>query len=150
MPKQFQLCEQPLIGFIATSNPARAKKFYGETLGLPLVSEDSSFALVFNAHGTMLFVSIVEKVSVAGYTVLGWQVPDITEAVKGLQEAGVQFHHYQGMPQDEFGIWMSPSGAKVAWFKDADGNTLSLSEHDESPRTPDQETTVAMPGSSIQ
>ena len=74
MGKQFRLSDQSIIGFVATSDSDRAKKFYGGTLGLRLVSEEMPFALVFDAHGTMLRVTIVKKVSPAGYTVLGWQV----------------------------------------------------------------------------
>jgi catechol 2,3-dioxygenase-like lactoylglutathione lyase family enzyme len=129
MAKQFRLSDQSLIGFVATSDADRAKRFYRDMLGLPLVSDEMPFALVFDAHGTMLRVTIVEKVIPAGYTVLGWQVPDIVAAAKALSEAGVRFERYQGMQQDELGIWSSPGGAMVAWFKDADGNTLSVSQH---------------------
>jgi len=129
MTKQFRLSDQSIIGFVATSAPDRAKKFYRDTLGLRLVSEEMPFALVFDAHGTMLRVTIVKKVSPAGYTVLGWQVPNISAAAKALQEAGVRFERYQGMEQDDLGIWSSPGGGKVAWFKDPDGNTLSISQH---------------------
>jgi len=129
MAKQFRLSDQSLIGFVATSDADRAKKFYRDMLGLPLVSDEMPFALVFDAHGTILRVTIVEKVIPAGYTVLGWQVPDIIAAAKALSEAGVRFERYQGMGQDELGIWSSPGGAMVAWFKDADGNTLSISQH---------------------
>jgi catechol 2,3-dioxygenase-like lactoylglutathione lyase family enzyme len=129
MSKQFRLSDQSIIGFVATSNPDRAKRFYKDTLGLPLVSEELPFALVFDAHGTMLRVTVVKDVTPAGYTVLGWQVPDIGAAAKTLSQAGVQFERYPGMQQDELGVWSSPSGAKVAWFKDPDGNTLSLSQH---------------------
>ena len=129
MVKQFQLSDQSIIGFVATSDPDQAKKFYRDTLGLPLVSEEMPFALVFDAHGTMLRVTVVERVVCAGYTVLGWQVPNIVAAAKALSEAGVRFERYQGMQQDELGIWSSPSGARIAWFKDADGNTLSISQH---------------------
>jgi catechol 2,3-dioxygenase-like lactoylglutathione lyase family enzyme len=118
-----------MIGFVATSDPERAKRFYRDTLGLPLVLEEMPFALVFDAHGTMLRVGIVEKVAVAGYTVLGWQVPDIVAAAKALSQAGVRFERYLGMQQDELGIWSAPGGARVAWFKDPDGNTLSISQH---------------------
>ena len=128
MPKQFLLREQSIIAFIATRDPARAKKFYGDTLGLPLVSEDP-FALVFDAHGTMLRVTTVKKLSVAPYTVLGWRAPNISAAVKALAKAGVRFERYPGMQQDELGIWTSPGDGKVAWFKDPDGNTLSISQH---------------------
>ena len=129
MAEQFRLSEQSIIGFIAAADPGRAKTFYRDTLGLPLVSEEMPFALVFDAHGTMLRVTFVEKVNPAGYTVLGWNVPDIVAAAKALAAAGVGFERYPGMAQDEHGIWSAPGGAKVAWFKDPDGNTLSLSQH---------------------
>ena len=116
------------MAFIATTDAARAKEFYRGQLGLRLVSEDG-FALVFDAAGTMLRVQRVKDARVAQYTVLGWQVRDITVAAKGLQKAGVQFERYPGMQQDELGIWTAPGGARVAWFKDPDGNTLSISEH---------------------
>jgi catechol 2,3-dioxygenase-like lactoylglutathione lyase family enzyme len=129
MAQQFRLAEQSLIGFIAATDPERAKKFYRDTLGLPLVSEELPFALVFDARGTMLRVSIVQEVVPARYTVLGWQVRDIVAAAKTLSEAGVRFERYPGMEQDELGIWSSPGGARVAWFKDPEGNTLSISQH---------------------
>ena len=129
MANQFRLSDQSIIGFIATSDSDRARKFYRDTLGLPLVSEQLPFALVFDAHGTMLRVTIVKKVNPAGYTVLGWQVPDILAAAEALSRAGVQFERYQRMEQDELGIWSPPGGSKVAWFKDPDGNTLSISQH---------------------
>ena len=129
MPKHFQLSKQPIIAFVSTVDSARAKRFYRDTLGLHLVSEQMPFALVFDAHGTMLRVTIVQELRPAGYTALGWQVPDIVVAAKALHQAGVQFERYPGMKQDELGIWASPGGGKVAWFKDPDGNTLSISEH---------------------
>src|ERR1700731_1672349 len=124
MAKQFRLSDQSIIGFVATSDPDRAKKFYRDTLGLPLLSEEMPFARVFDAQGTMPRVTIVETVVSAGYTVLGWQVPNIVAAAKALSKAGVRFERYSGMQQDELGIWSSPGGASVAWFKDPDGNTL--------------------------
>lgn len=96
-------------------------------MGLRLVSEDK-FALVFDAAGTMLRVTSVQEIAVANYTVLGWQVLDIIQTAKSLREAGVNLERYPGMQQDELGIWNSPSGAKVAWFKDPDGNTLSITQ----------------------
>ena len=129
MSRQLELSRQPLIAFIATSNPDRARKFFGDTLGLRLVSDELPFALVFDAHNTMLRVTVVKEVNAAGYTVLGWQVPDIQEAARSLRTAGVEFERYPGMTQDDLGIWSSPGGAKVAWFKDPDGNTLSISQH---------------------
>jgi catechol 2,3-dioxygenase-like lactoylglutathione lyase family enzyme len=116
-----------IVAFAATSRPARARRFYRDTLGLRLVSEDE-FALAFDAHGTMLRVSIVQEVVAAEYTVLGWQVPDIVAAAKRLRAAGVRLQRYSGMGQDKLGIWTSPSGARVAWIKDPDGNTLSITQ----------------------
>ena len=124
-----RLSDQSLIAFVATSQPDRAKEFYGDTLGLRLVAEEPPFALVFDAAGTMLRVTIVTKVHPASYTVLGWQVPDIVVAAKSLLEAGVRFERFPGLQQDDLGIWSAPGGAKVAWFKDPDGNTLSIFQH---------------------
>jgi catechol 2,3-dioxygenase-like lactoylglutathione lyase family enzyme len=115
------------VAFAATSRPAMARSFYRDVLGLRLVSEDE-FALAFDAHGTMLRVSIVKEVVPAGYTVLGWQVSDIMAAAKRLQKVGVRLQRYPGMSHDEQGVWTSPSGAKVGWFKDPDGNTLSITQ----------------------
>ena len=116
-----------LVAFAATSMPAKALKFYRDTLGLELV-EESPFAFVFDAHGTMLRLTPVQKVAVGQYTVLGWEVKDINATVKDLTKAGVTFSRYPGMEQDELGIWQSPSRARIAWFKDPDGNTLSVTE----------------------
>lgn len=115
------------MAFVATHNPDRARAFYRDTLNLELVSEDQ-FALVFNVAGTMLRITSVQELVPAKYTVLGWQVSDIVGALKSLQKKGVNFERYPGMQQDELGIWNSPSGARVAWFKDPDGNTLSITQ----------------------
>jgi predicted enzyme related to lactoylglutathione lyase len=76
----------------------------------------------------MLRVQKVEELAPPGHTVLGWEVPDVTTAVKRLQKAGVKFQRYEGLGQDPLGIWTAPSGGRIAWFKDPDGNTLSLTE----------------------
>ena len=119
------LKSRPIVAIVATTDPKRAKRFYAKTLGLRLVSEDG-FALAFDAGGTMLRVAIVKTLQPAGYTVLGWIVPDIAKAVRALVKRGVIFQRFEGMPQDDLGIWSSPSGARVAWFTDPDNNTLSL------------------------
>ncbi len=116
-----------LVGFVATRDPSRAKVFYGERLGLRLVTEDR-FALVFDAAGTMLRVTTVRDHVAAPHTVLGWDVPDIVRTAKDLEKAGVGAERLPGIEQDELGIWNSPSGARVMWFKDPDGNTLSLTQ----------------------
>jgi catechol 2,3-dioxygenase-like lactoylglutathione lyase family enzyme len=121
------LGSEKLVAFVGTRDPVRAKHFYRDTLGLHLVSEDE-FALVFDASGTMLRVTRVQELAAVKYTVLGWQVHDIVSTAKHLQKEHVTLEHYPGMQQDELGIWSSPSGAKVAWFKDPDGNTLSITQ----------------------
>ena len=122
------LASAKVVAFLATSDAARAKAFYGEVLGLRLFSEDG-FAMVFDANGTTLRVAIVRDVVPAPYTVLGWDVRDLTANVRGLAGAGVAFERYAWLQQDEWGIWSAPGGAKVAWFKDLDGNVLSVSQH---------------------
>jgi catechol 2,3-dioxygenase-like lactoylglutathione lyase family enzyme len=121
------LGSMPIIAFVATTRPDRAKEFYTNVLGLKLLSEDS-FALVFDAGGTMLRVATVRELQPAGYTVLGWKVVDIRRSIQELTERGVEFRRYEGLGQDELGIWTSPSGARITWFGDPDGNTLSLTE----------------------
>jgi catechol 2,3-dioxygenase-like lactoylglutathione lyase family enzyme len=120
-----------IVAFIPTRNRKKARPFYEKTLGLPFVSDDQ-FALVFNANGVM--VRVVDVSGVAGFepapfTILGWSVGDIGKTVGDLAKNGVKFERYQGMQQDGLGVWSSPSGAKVAWFKDPDGNVLSVTEH---------------------
>jgi catechol 2,3-dioxygenase-like lactoylglutathione lyase family enzyme len=117
----------PVIAFLATSSPERARAFYEDTIGLRLVA-DEPFAIVFDAHGTMLRIQKAEQVSVAPYTALGWHVPDIRVAVRDLRERGVALERYGFLDQDADGIWHAPGGAKIAWFKDPDGHTLSLTE----------------------
>jgi catechol 2,3-dioxygenase-like lactoylglutathione lyase family enzyme len=120
-----------IVGFVSIVDVSRAKAFYRDTLGLRLVMEEPPFALVFDANGIMLRLGMAKEIPPAHGTVLGWQVPEIMAVVTNLGQAGVQFERYAGMEQDELGIWTSPTGAKVAWFKDPDGNTLSVSEHPE-------------------
>ena len=116
-----------LVAFLATRDAARARAFYEGVLGLSLV-EDSGFALVFDARGTRLRIQKVDELRPHPFTALGWQVPRIDEVVDHLAHKGVTFERFPGMDQDARGIWQSPSGARVAWFKDPDGNTLSVTE----------------------
>jgi catechol 2,3-dioxygenase-like lactoylglutathione lyase family enzyme len=121
------LGDDDLIGFVSTTDPRRARQFYGEVLGLELRSE-SPLALVFDADGTMLRVTRADEVVVAPYTVLGWRVDDIAQTVGDLTARGVAFLRFDGMNQDALGVWTSPGGDRVAWFKDPDGNTLSVTQ----------------------
>ena len=127
MPIESPLGSEKIMAFVGTQDQAKAKAFYRDTLGLRLISEDH-FALAFDVNGILLRVSNVGKGVIAPYTVLGWEVKNIAATVKALQDAGVKLEHYEGLGQDELGVWHAPSGAKVAWFKDPDGNTLSITQ----------------------
>jgi catechol 2,3-dioxygenase-like lactoylglutathione lyase family enzyme len=117
-----------LLAFVITGDAARAKAFYGETLGLKFVSQDA-YALVFDANGTMLRVTVIPGHKPAEHAVLGWIVPDIQASAANLENAGVTMERYSFIEQDEHGVWTSPDGAaKVAFFKDPDGNVLSISQ----------------------
>jgi catechol 2,3-dioxygenase-like lactoylglutathione lyase family enzyme len=119
-----------LIAFAPTRDPAKAREFYGRILGLEFITTDS-FAVVFNARGTTLRVVNVAEVKdfrPAPFTILGWQVTNVSDTVGDLVKKGVQFERFPGMDQDEKGIWKSPTGARIAWFKDPDGNILSISQ----------------------
>lgn len=116
-----------IIGFVPISEKEKAQAFYEGLLGLRLVKDDG-FALVFDANGIMLRLVKLPQITPAQHTILGWQVKGIEDVVRQLQLKGVQFQRYGFFKQDDLGIWTAPSGDKVAWFKDPDGNTLSLSE----------------------
>jgi catechol 2,3-dioxygenase-like lactoylglutathione lyase family enzyme len=116
-----------LMAFAGATDLDRAREFYGGVLGLELEQEDS-FACQFRCGDTLLRVTRVDEVAPAPYTVLGWRVPDIESAIQELAGRGVQFQRYDGMRQDELGAWSAPGGARVAWFRDPDGNTLSIVE----------------------
>ena len=121
------LCNSKIIAFVATANPSEAKRFYESVLGFTLL-EDSPYALVFEVNDTTLRIQKVERVNVVAYTVLGWQVTDISSVIENLSKQGVAFERFASLSQDEAGIWATPDGSKVAWFRDPDGNTLSLTE----------------------
>ena len=119
-----------LIAFAPTRDPAKAREFYERTLGLDFISADH-FALVFSAHGAILRVADVSGVAdfkPAPFTILGWQVTNASDTVGDLVKKGVRFERFPGMDQDADGIWKSPNGARVAWFKDPDGNILSITQ----------------------
>jgi catechol 2,3-dioxygenase-like lactoylglutathione lyase family enzyme len=129
MPTHKGLSGYDLMAFVNICNVEAAKKFYRDTLGLRLVAEQLPFGLDFDANGTTLRLAVNQKISPVPGTVMGWRVPDIDIAVADLRNAGVRFEHFQGLSQNEDGVWTTPTGAKVAWFKDPDGNILSLSQH---------------------
>src|SRR6185436_12483773 len=121
------LSNKELKAFVPTVKPAEAKTFYRDILGLKLLSEDN-YALEFDANGTLLRVIIVPELKPHAFTVLGWNVEDISSTIKSLNRKEIFCENYEFLQQDSLGIWTSPNGSKVAWFKDSDGNILSLTE----------------------
>lgn len=116
-----------LIAFVPTTDMSRARPFYETALGLKLEGE-SPIACAFRANGVLLRVVVVEQLTPYPFTLLGWSVDDIAATVEGLTSRGVVFERFEGVEQDAAGVWRSPGGAQVAWFKDLDDNTLSLTQ----------------------
>lgn len=122
------LASGKLIGFVPTTDSKRSREFYEGKLGFKFVSDDQ-FALVMQAGESIIRIAKAGKFTPAQYTVMGWEVTDIEAIVKWLTGRGVAFEKYPFVQDQKSGIWTTPNGDKVAWFKDPDGNVLSLSQH---------------------
>jgi catechol 2,3-dioxygenase-like lactoylglutathione lyase family enzyme len=123
------LASSKIIGVVPTRDSKQAREFYEGKLGFQFVSDDQ-FALVMMAGDTMLRISKVPKeFSPAPFTILGWEAKDIDAVVRWLKARGVAFEKYPFIQDQELGVWTAPGGDKVAWFKDPDGNVLSVSQH---------------------
>ena len=121
------LANSVIIAFVATTQPHKARNFYCDVLGLTLV-DDAPFALVVEGANAIVRIQKVQAFTPHPFTALGWEIADIKATVKELIGKGVHFERFEGMAQDELGIWTSPSGPRVCWFKDPDGNLLSLTQ----------------------
>ncbi len=121
------LADSKLVGFVVTTDFIKARSFYEGRLGLRFVSQDA-FALVVESNGNAVRISKLAELKPQSFTVLGWEVHDIDAKVDELAGKGISFEKYGFPGQDDRGIWKSPSGARVAWFKDPDGNVLSISQ----------------------
>jgi catechol 2,3-dioxygenase-like lactoylglutathione lyase family enzyme len=121
------LADAELVAFIPTLDLARARRFYESVLGLRVV-DASEFAVVCDADGVQLRITLVGELNPPPFTVLGWRVADLAVRLGVLRAAGVSTLRYDGMEQDDDGVWTAPSGTRVAWFNDSDGNTLSLQQ----------------------
>jgi catechol 2,3-dioxygenase-like lactoylglutathione lyase family enzyme len=122
------LANATFVGFIPVRDLVAARWFYVDVLGLA-PEEESPFALVVDAGGTPLRLTPVGELQAQPFTIAGWEVSDISSEVDRLIASGVRFNRYEGMEQDQRGIWTAPGGDRVAWFADPDGNILSLSSH---------------------
>jgi catechol 2,3-dioxygenase-like lactoylglutathione lyase family enzyme len=117
-----------VVTFLTTQNPDAAIKFYRDTLGFTFLRDDG-FALVFDMNGVMLRIVKASQFIPAPSTVLGWEAKDISSTMAALVQKGISFERYPNMGLDEQGVCTFPGGDKVAWFKDPDGNVLSISQH---------------------
>jgi catechol 2,3-dioxygenase-like lactoylglutathione lyase family enzyme len=117
-----------IVAFVPTRDAGKARSFYEGILGLRFVKDDG-FAMVLDANGIMIRVARVKDFAPVQFTILGWQVSQIENVVQDLQKKGVHIEMFGFFKQDELGIWTAPTGDKVAWFKDPDGNILSVSQH---------------------
>jgi catechol 2,3-dioxygenase-like lactoylglutathione lyase family enzyme len=122
------LAASKIVGFVPTKDAVKARNFYEGKLGFQFISDDP-FALVVQAGETRIRIAKVPDFTPAPFTVLGWEVSNIEEMAAWLQKQGVTFEKYPWVQDKESGIWAAPSGDKVAWFKDPDGNVLSISQH---------------------
>jgi len=122
------LASSEVVGFVPTKDSAKARSFYGGKLGFQFVSDDM-FALVMRAGETVIRIGKAQNFAPAPYTVLGWEVSNIEEVVAWLQRRGVAFEKFPFVQDKELGVWTATTGDKVAWFKDPEGNVLSVSQH---------------------
>ena len=117
-----------MIGFVPTKDYEKARAFYEGKLGFTFVSLDQ-FALVMRAGAHMVRIVRMPDFTPLQGTILGWEVADVPRMAAWLRERGVAIEKYPFVLDQEFGIWTTPDGNKVAWFKDPDGNVLSISQH---------------------
>lgn len=122
------LTSNKIIGFLVTKDYNKARAFYEEKLGFEFVSLDQ-FALVMRAGPTMIRIVELKDFKPAQNTVLGWEVDDIQKVVAWLKKQGITLEEYPFIQDRKTFIWAAPGGGKVAWFKDPDGNVLSVSQH---------------------
>lgn len=121
------LAANQVVGFVPAVDLDRARGFYQGTLGLRIYDGDP-FGLYVAAGGVPVRIARVESLQPQPFTILGWNVGSLSREIDALSKKGVKFERFAAMPQDARGIWTTPSGAKVAWFRDSEGNLLSLTE----------------------
>jgi catechol 2,3-dioxygenase-like lactoylglutathione lyase family enzyme len=126
--RQAMLASGKMVGFIPTKDYDKARAFYEGRLGFEFVSLDQ-FALVMNVGGHMIRIAKVPNFAPLQGTILGWQVENIESVATWLRDHGVPPEKYSFAQDQNLGIWTTPDGSKVAWFKDPDGNILSISQH---------------------
>lgn len=118
-----------VVAFVPSTDLVRSREFYEKALGLPIASADGFAVVVDSPAGAIRITNVGAELRPQQFTVLGWRVMDVEAEVDALTAQGVEFIRFPGMEQDDRGIWTAPGGARIAWFHDPDGNTLSLSTH---------------------
>ena len=122
------LAPAKMVGFVPTSDYERARAFYEGKLGFQFVSLDQ-YALVMKVGGHTVRISKIPDFTPRQGTILGWEVENIESAATWPRDRGVTLEKYPFVQDRELGIWTTSTGEKVAWFKDPDGNILSVSQH---------------------
>ena len=122
------LASGKMVGFVPTKDYEKARAFYGGNLGCEFISLDQ-YALVMSVGGHKIRIAKVPNFTPLQGTILGWEVENIEAIVTWLRDRGVVLEKYPFVQDRELGIWTTPTGDKVAWFKDPDGNILSVSQH---------------------
>lgn len=121
------LGENEPIGFLHTTDITVARRFYVDLLGLEFCDE-SPFALVVRSGPIQVRIAPVDDLEPQPFAVFGWWVDDIDALVDRLSAHGVDPIRYEGLDQDDRGVWTAPGGARVAWIHDPDHNTLSFTQ----------------------
>jgi catechol 2,3-dioxygenase-like lactoylglutathione lyase family enzyme len=124
------------VAFVPSTDLERSRRFYEEVLGFSVAEQDSFAVVLDTGRVTIRVTNVGHEFNVQPFTVLGWEVDDIEAELAGLVERGVVFLRVGTVEQDEAGVWAAPNGSQIAWFKDPDGNTLSLSQQSPESRRP--------------
>jgi catechol 2,3-dioxygenase-like lactoylglutathione lyase family enzyme len=122
------LTNSTMVAFVLTRNYDQARAFYEDKLGFEFISQDN-FALLVRAGANPIRIVRMPDFTPARNTVLGWEVADIEASVAWLKARGIVLEDYPFIQDHKLGIWSAPGGDRVAWFKDPDGNVLSVSQH---------------------
>jgi catechol 2,3-dioxygenase-like lactoylglutathione lyase family enzyme len=123
------LSQVTAVGFVSTTDTVRARAFYEGVLGLEVTADP--FALVARVGDAMLRITTLPAFAASEAPVFGFRVADATAETAALAGKGVTFEQYAflGDAQSPDGVWTGPDGTQVSWFKDPDGNLLSLTSH---------------------
>jgi len=122
------LASGKMVGFVPTTDYEKARAFYVGKLEFEFISLDQ-FALVVKVGGHSIRITKMPNFTPLQGTILGWEVDNIEAVVGWLKSRGVLVEKYPFIQDQELGIWTAPGGARIAWFKDPDGNILATSQH---------------------